>query len=101
MQGPEFDETEFFRAIAASGARALLIGRQALVALGLPVITADYDFWLHQDDIERFHAAVLPFELIPSRSRADARATRKTSACSSRSAMGRPGHDLALRPPVA
>ena len=46
MLGPEFDEVEFFRAIAASGARALLIGRRALVALGIPVLTADYDFWL-------------------------------------------------------
>ena len=34
MQGSEFDETEFFRAIAASGARALLIGRRALKRFG-------------------------------------------------------------------
>jgi hypothetical protein len=74
MQGPAFDETEFFHAIEVSGARALLIGRQALVALGLPVMTADYDFWLHPDDIESFNAAVLPFELVPSRSPAEARA---------------------------
>lgn len=52
MRGSEFDEAEFFRAIAESGARALLIGRRALVALGIPVLTADYDFWLHIDDIE-------------------------------------------------
>ena len=39
MQGSEFDEGEFFRAIAASGSRALLIGRRALVALGIPVLT--------------------------------------------------------------
>ena len=31
MKGSEFDETEFFRAIHESGARALLIGRRALV----------------------------------------------------------------------
>lgn len=42
----------FFRAISTSGARALLIGRRALVVLGLPVLTADYDFWLHFDDAE-------------------------------------------------
>ena len=54
MQGSEFDEVEFFRAIAASGARALLIGRRALVALGLPVLTADYDFWIHIEDIATF-----------------------------------------------
>jgi hypothetical protein len=41
MKGSEFDETEFFRAIQDSGARALLIGRRALVALGIPVLTAD------------------------------------------------------------
>ncbi len=46
MQASEFEEAEFFRAIAASGVRALLIGRRALVALGIPVLTADYDFWL-------------------------------------------------------
>ena len=60
MQGSEFDEGEFFRAIAASGARALLIGRRALIALGMPVLTADYDFWLHIDDIAAFNAAVGP-----------------------------------------
>ncbi len=43
MQGSEFDEDEFFKAIAECGARALLIGRRALVAYGLPVPTADYD----------------------------------------------------------
>lgn len=32
-------------------ARALLIGRGALVVLGLPPLTADNDFWLHIDDI--------------------------------------------------
>jgi len=51
VEASEFDEEEFFRAIAGSGARALLIGRRALVALGLPVLTADYDFWLHIDEI--------------------------------------------------
>ena len=60
MQGSEFDEAEFFRAIAGSGARALLIGRRALVALGIPVLTADYDFWIHIDDIAAFNAAVEP-----------------------------------------
>jgi hypothetical protein len=41
VQGSEFDEAAFSQAIARSGARALLIGRRALVALGLPVLTAD------------------------------------------------------------
>ena len=73
MQGSEFDETEFFRAIAASGARALLIGRRALVALGIPVLTADYDFWLHIDDIAAFNAAVEPQGLFPTRTPDEAR----------------------------
>lgn len=73
MQASEFDEAEFFRAIAASGARALLIGRRALVALGIPVLTADYDFWLHIDDIATFNAAVEPQGLVPTRTPEEAR----------------------------
>jgi hypothetical protein len=46
VQGTDFDEHAFFHGIAQSGARALLIGRRALVALGLPMLTADYDFLL-------------------------------------------------------
>ena len=68
MQGSEFDESALFRAIAASGARALLIGRRALIALGLPLMTRDYDFWLHADDAARFNAAAAPFDLFPNRS---------------------------------
>jgi hypothetical protein len=64
-KGSEFEEIEFFRAIQESGARALLIGRRALVALGIPVLTAAYDFWLHIDDITRFNEAVEPMELFP------------------------------------
>jgi hypothetical protein len=74
MRGSEFDETEFFRAIQDSGARALLIGRRALVALGIPVLTADYDFWIHIDDIARFNAALEPMELWPTRTPDEARA---------------------------
>jgi hypothetical protein len=50
VEGFDFDEAEFFPRISESGARALLIGRRALVVLGLPVLTADYDFWVHGDD---------------------------------------------------
>ena len=71
--GSSFDEEEFFRAIAGSGARALLIGRRALVALGIPVLTADYDFWVHPDDAARFNFALAPLDLRPSRSPEDAR----------------------------
>lgn len=73
MQGSEFEEAEFFRAIAASGARALLIGRRALVALGIPVLTADYDFWLHIDDVAVFNEAVEPQGLVPDRTPEEAR----------------------------
>jgi hypothetical protein len=74
MKGSEFDETEFFRAIQGSRVRALLIGRRALVALGVPVLTADYDFWIHLDDIARFNEAVEPMELLPTRTPDEARA---------------------------
>ena len=73
MQGSEFDELEFFRSVAASGARALLIGRRALVLLGLPVLTVDYDFWVHFDDIEAFNSASEPFGLAPTHTPTEAR----------------------------
>lgn len=73
MRGSEFDESAFFRAIGESGARSLLIGRRALVLLGLPVLTVDYDFWIHIDDIEPFNAASAPFGLLPSHTAAEAR----------------------------
>jgi hypothetical protein len=74
VEGSEFDEGGFFRSIAESGARALLIGRRALVALGIPVLTADYDFWLHIDDIPLFNGAVEPHGLLPTRTPEEARA---------------------------
>ena len=73
MLGSEFDEVGFFLAIQQSGARALLIGRRALVLLGLPVLTADYDFWLAVDDIARFNEAGATFGLAPSRTAEEAR----------------------------
>jgi hypothetical protein len=74
MKGSDFDEVAFFDAIARSGVRALLIGRRALVVLGFPVLTADYDFWIHIDDIERFNVATARFDLVPTRSPEEARA---------------------------
>lgn len=47
-------------------ARVLLIGRRALIALGLPMVTADYDLWAHIDDIEALNRAVAPFDLVPT-----------------------------------
>ncbi len=66
MPPSRFDELAFFRAIHLSGARALLIGRRALVLLGLPVLTADYDFWIAIDDIARFNAAAATVDLVPA-----------------------------------
>jgi len=73
MEASDFDEVEFFRAIARSGVQALLIGRRALVLLGLPVLTADYDFWIHIDHIARFNEVAERFGLRPTRSAEDAR----------------------------
>jgi hypothetical protein len=73
VQGDEFDEEAFM--LALSSVRALLIGRRALVALGLPVLTADYDVWLHIDDIEELNAKLEPLELLPNRTPAEARQT--------------------------
>jgi hypothetical protein len=71
----EFDEVEFFRAVQESKARVLLIGRRALVALGLPVLTVDYDFWIHIDDIQALNEALQPFGLAPVKSPREARRT--------------------------
>jgi hypothetical protein len=51
VQATAFDELAMFRAIASSGVRALLIGRQALVALGMPVMTSE-DVWERRASIE-------------------------------------------------
>ncbi len=66
MKGSDFDELGFFAAIMESKARTQLIGRRAMVLLGLPVLTADYDLWTHPDDIELLNRAVEPFGLVPS-----------------------------------
>lgn len=74
VEASHFEEAKFFAAIAASGARALLIGRRALIALGLPLLTRDYDFWIHADDVAAFNAGVSGFDLFPSQSPEEARA---------------------------
>jgi hypothetical protein len=73
MEADLFDEPELFSTIAASGARALLIGRRALIAIGMPVLTADYDYWIHLDDIAAFNDALAPLGLVPTLSPEDAR----------------------------
>ena len=62
-----FDEGEFFRAIDRSGARVLLIGRRALIVIGIPVLTADYDLWVHADDARKLNDALAVFDMVPSR----------------------------------
>jgi hypothetical protein len=66
VEAETFDEGEFFAALTRGGARVLLIGRRALVALGLPVLTADYDLWVHIDDIDLLNRAVAALDLFPS-----------------------------------
>ena len=73
MEASHFEEAKFFSAISASAARTLLIGRRALIALGLPLLTWDYDFWIHADDIAAFNAAVSGFDLFPNHSPEEAR----------------------------
>ena len=74
VEATHFEESEFFSAIAASAARALLIGRRALIALGLPLLTRDYDFWIHGDDIAAFNTAASGFDLFPNHSPEEAHA---------------------------
>lgn len=73
MEASSFDEEELFSRVARSGARVLLIGRRALVALGIPVLTADYDVWVHPDDTDILNRALAPLELAPNRSPEEAR----------------------------
>lgn len=73
MESELIDESDLYRTVADSGARALLIGRRAMVVLGAPVGTWDYDFWVHPDDIEVFNAALAPLGLLPNRSPDEAR----------------------------
>jgi hypothetical protein len=75
VEGGEFTEERFFGAIAGSGARVLLIGRRAMVALGIPVLTADYDLWVAFDDVETLNAALAPLDLVATRSPDEARRT--------------------------
>jgi len=73
MLAGEFSDEDFLRALAGSGARALVIGRRALILLGAPVLTADYDLWLHIDDIERLNLAFAQLDHEPNRSPQEAR----------------------------
>jgi hypothetical protein len=67
------DDAEILLALATSGARLLLIGRRAVIAYGVPVVTADYDVWIHIDDIELLNAAMEKLEYVPNHPPPDAR----------------------------
>lgn len=62
----------------------LLIGRRALVALGAPVLTADYDPWIHIDDIEKLNGSLRQLDLIPNSSPEEARVAVGTSSKAAR-----------------
>jgi hypothetical protein len=74
VKGPEHDE-DLLCALATSSARILLIGRRALVMLGAPVLTGDYDIWVHIDDIEELNESLSKLELFATKTPAEARAT--------------------------
>jgi hypothetical protein len=48
------DPLDFLRKLHASEIRCLLVGRQAMVLLGAPVLSADYDFYMspEAEDLE-------------------------------------------------
>lgn len=74
VEHSDSEHEALWHAVARSRTRALLIGRQALILLGAPVSTFDYDFWLHIDDAAAFNAALHPLGLWPSRTPEQARA---------------------------
>jgi hypothetical protein len=73
VEGSAHDDADILAALGGSGARVLLIGRRALVALGLPVLTADYDVWVHIDDIEALNDAMARLDFVPTHTPASAR----------------------------
>lgn len=67
------DPEAFLTEVAKQELRVLLIGRRALVALGAPLLTADYDFWAHSDEIEALNALAADYDLFPNRTPEEAR----------------------------
>jgi hypothetical protein len=41
-----------------------MIGRRALIALGLPVMTRDYDCWIPADDAGALNEALRPLDMV-------------------------------------
>ncbi len=53
---PRFDLIQFLKEAESRKIRLLLIGRWAVAQHGAPVVTADYDFWIHpKERIPLFH----------------------------------------------
>lgn len=73
VDAESFDEAEFYARLARSGVRALLIGRRAMIAWGIPVMTSDDDFWIPADDAELLSRALAPFDMVPNRDPAEVR----------------------------
>lgn len=74
MEAHTYEPAELLGAVFGEPLRALLIGRQALVVLGAPVLTADYDLWIHFDDIELLNERCERLDLVPNRPPEQARA---------------------------
>ena len=66
MEADLFDEADLYRSLAGCGARVLLIGRRAVIAWGIPVITADYDIWIAAEDVETVNRALATLEMWPN-----------------------------------
>ncbi len=73
VEAGEFDEAEFYAALARGGARVLVIGRQAMIIHGVPVLTSDYDLWVHIDDVGMLNDALATIDLAPNRTPEEAR----------------------------
>ncbi|MFH0773948.1 MAG: hypothetical protein V2A53_00430 [bacterium] len=63
------DPIDFIKAIHKEGIRYLLIGRQAMIAYGIPVATIDYDLYIDGSDenTRKFLEIAEKFDLFPSR----------------------------------
>jgi hypothetical protein len=46
-----------------------------MILLGAPVMTADYDVWVHIDDIDKLNQAFVPLDHVPNKTRDEARRT--------------------------
>lgn len=64
MEGSLFGEAGFFAALAEGGIRYLLVGRQACIAYGLPVLTADYDIAVDRDQLPELVEIAARFGLV-------------------------------------